>query len=98
MHTQFGRSWRLMVTYLKPQRLRIALLAVLFMSNLTLQLINPQVIRYFIDTAQSSNHLSVLLVAAGLFLAIAFLQRLVALSSSYTAQNVGWTTTKCIAC
>jgi ATP-binding cassette, subfamily B, bacterial len=93
MHTQSGRYWRLLVTYLKPQWPRVVLLSILLMGNITLQLINPQVVRYFIDATQTGRPLSALLIAGGLFLAIAFLQRAVAFSSSYTAENVGWTAT-----
>src|SRR5260370_19261383 len=93
MHTQFGHYWRLLVAYLKRQWRSVALRSILFMSNIALQLINPQVIRYFIDATQAGSPLSTLLIAAGLFLAIAFLQRTVAFSSTYTAENVGWTAT-----
>ena len=96
MHTQFGRYWRLLVTYLKPQWLRVALLSLLLMGNIVLQLINPQVIRYFIDATQAHGPLSALLIAAGLFLAIAFLQRTVAFASTYSAENVGWTATNAL--
>lgn len=96
MHTQFGRYWRLLVTYLKPQWLRVVLLSILLMGNIALQLINPQVIRYFIDSTRTNGPLSTLLIAAGLFLAIAFLQRAVAFASIYSAENVGWTATNAL--
>src|SRR5712692_369801 len=96
MHTQFGRYWRLLVTYLKPRWISVALLTILLMSNIALQLINPQVIRRFIDSAQAGSPLSVLLLAAGLFIAIAFIQRAVAFSSTYTAENLGWTATNAL--
>src|SRR5215469_13809443 len=96
MHTQFRHYWRLLVTYLKPQWLSVVLLSILLMSNIVLQLINPQVIRYFIDATQAGRPLPALLIAAGLFLAIAFLQRTVAFSSTYTAENVGWTATNAL--
>jgi ATP-binding cassette subfamily B protein len=96
MHTQFERYWRLLVTYLKPQWPRVVLLSILLVGNITLQLINPQVVRYFIDATQTGRPLSALLIAGGLFLAIAFLQRAVAFSSTYTAENVGWTATNAL--
>jgi ATP-binding cassette, subfamily B, bacterial len=96
MHTQFGRYWRLLVTYLQPQWPRVALLAILLMSNIALQLINPQVVRYFIDATQAGRPLSALLIAGGLFLAIAFVQRAVAFASTYSAENVGWTATNAL--
>ena len=96
MHTQFGRYWRLLVTYLKPQWLRVVLLSILLMGNIALLLINPQVIRYFIDATQTGGHLAFLLIAAGIFLVVAFVQRTVAFSSTYTAENVGWTATNAL--
>src|SRR5258708_2144358 len=96
MHNQFGHYWRLLLTYLKPQWLSVVLLSILFMSNIVLQLINPQLIRYFIDATQANSPLSALLIAAGLFLAIAFLQRTVAFFATYTAENVGWTATNAL--
>src|SRR5258708_9341265 len=73
MHTQFGHYWRLLVTYLKPQWRSVVLLSILLMSNIALQLINPQVIRYFIDATQACRPLSALLHAPAPFLPIPFL-------------------------
>src|SRR5260370_25466013 len=96
MHPQFGHYWRLLVTYLKPQWRSVVLLSILLMSNLALQLINPQVIRYFIDATQAGSPLSAPLIAAGLFLAITFLHRTVAFSSTYTAENARSTATNAL--
>ena len=41
--------------YLKPQRTRVIILAVLLFSSIGLQLANPQILRYFIDTAIQSG-------------------------------------------
>ena len=96
MHTQFGRYWRLLVTYLKPQWPRVALLALLLLSTIALQLVNPQVVRYFIDATQAGQPLPTLLIAGGLFLAIAFVQRALGFASTYSAENVGWTATNAL--
>ncbi len=96
MHTQFGRYWRLLVTYLKPQWPRVVLLALLLLSTIALQLVNPQVVRYFIDATQAGQPLPALLVAGGLFIAIAFVQRAMAFASTYSAENVGWTATNAL--
>jgi hypothetical protein len=45
--------WQLLVDYLKAQWERIVLLAVLLFSTIGLQLVSPQILRYFIDTAQA---------------------------------------------
>lgn len=47
----------------------LASLAVLLVLSIGLQLINPQIIRYFIDTAQGEGSLTALYYAAGFLLA-----------------------------
>src|SRR5437764_11880029 len=91
MVIQFRRYWGLLVNYLKPEWTRVTLLTVLLFSSIGLQLVNPQLIRYFIDTTQAHGPLGTLLIAAGLFIAIALVQRVVAFCSTYVAENVGWT-------
>ncbi len=93
MATQFRRYWSLLVKYLKPQWKRVVLLAVLLFGSIGLQLVNPQVIGYFIDTTQARGSLRTLLLAAGLFIVIALVQRAVAFYSTYIAENVSWSAT-----
>jgi len=94
---QYGQ---LLARYLKPQRPQVVLLAVLLSGSIGLQLLNPQVIRYFIDTAQFADPLqgtggapSALLLAALLYIGFSLTQRGVALWAEYVAQNVGWRAT-----
>src|SRR6266852_8090861 len=96
MVIQFRHYWNLLVIYLKPQWIRVAVLAVLLLSSIGLQLVNPQVIRYFIDTTQARGPVGTLLIAAGLFIAIALVQRIFAFCSTYVAENVGWTATNAL--
>lgn len=96
MLVQFGRYWRLLIMYLKPQWGRVLLLAVLLFGNIGLQLVNPQVIRFFIDATQAGSSLATLLPAAGLFIGLAISQRLMAFSSTYVAENTGWTATNAL--
>jgi ATP-binding cassette subfamily B protein len=96
MVMQFRRYWNLLVTYLKPQWTRITLLTMLLFGSIGLQLVNPQIIRYFIDTTQAGGSLGTLFIAAGLFIAIALVQRVIAFYSTYVAENVGWTATNAL--
>src|SRR5947209_15005169 len=96
MVIQFRRYWRLLVNYLKPQWTRVAWLAALVFSSIGLQLVNPQVIRFFIDATQACGPLGTLLIAAGLFIAIALVQRIFAFCSTYVAENMGWTATNAL--
>src|SRR5579859_3081761 len=90
MPVQLKRYWSLLLKYLKPQWISVVLLAVLLLVSIGLQLINPQVIRYFIDTTQAGGPSPKLLLAALLFIGIALIQRTIAFCSTYVAENVGW--------
>ncbi|MGI9060078.1 MAG: ABC transporter ATP-binding protein [Ktedonobacteraceae bacterium] len=96
MRVQMKRYWRLLVKYLRPQWLSVVLLTVLLLASIALQLLNPQVIRYFIDTTQAGGQGQTLLFAALLFIAIALIQRTIAFCATYVAENVGWTATNAL--
>jgi ATP-binding cassette subfamily B protein len=85
--------WDLLSDHIKPQRARFALLAFLLLGNIGLQLINPQIVRHFIDAAQRGESVEKLLYAALAFIAIALVQQGVAVSATYTGENVAWTAT-----
>jgi len=67
----------------------VALLAVLLFSSIGLQLANPQVVRFFIDTTQEGGSERALVYASILFVVIALTQSLAALGALYVGQNVG---------
>lgn len=87
---QYGQ---LLAGYLKPQWLRVALLACTLAATIGLQLFNPQVLRYFIDQATSGGPLSSLITAALLFLALAIVNQALSVLATYVGENVGWTAT-----
>ncbi len=87
------RYWDLLVTYLRPQRLKTVLLAMLLLSSIGLQLLNPQILRYFIDNARSGSPLQTLMVAAVLFLGVALINQVVSVFATYVGEDVGWTAT-----
>jgi ATP-binding cassette, subfamily B, bacterial len=87
---------RLLATYLAPQRGRVILLAGLVLLTLGLQLINPQIIRYFLDTLQAGGQLRQLMGAAALFMVITISQQLVLLAATYVGELVGWTATNAL--
>ncbi len=79
--------------YLKPQTRQVIWMAVLLLAGIGLQLANPQVIRLFLDTAQSGGSQRALLAAAGLFIAFSFLQQGLRLAAGYASKLVGWSAT-----
>jgi ATP-binding cassette, subfamily B, bacterial len=87
---------RLLATYLGPQRGRVILLAGLVLLTITLQLANPQIIRYFLDSLQQGSQLRSLLGAAGLFMGVTIVQQIVLLAATYVGEVVGWTATNAL--
>jgi ATP-binding cassette subfamily B protein len=88
--------WNLLVNYLRPQWPLALLLAVLLLSNIALQLVNPQIMRSFIDTAKSGGAIDTLWKSALLFMIVAVAQQIVSVLSTYVGENVGWTTTNAL--
>lgn len=83
----------LLIDYLRPQRGRVLWLAVLLFSNIALQLINPQIMRNFLDLALTNGAMNTLTMLAVLFIVIALAQQVVAVGLTYVGENVGWTAT-----
>jgi ABC-type multidrug transport system fused ATPase/permease subunit len=80
-------------TYLRPHGRKVALLGVLLAANIALQLVNPQILRYFLDTATSHQAARALLSAAALFCVIALVQQVVSVLVTYVGEDVGWRAT-----
>ncbi len=93
MNVSLKHYWALLADHIKPQSARFALLAGLLLGSIGLQLINPQIVRHFIDAAQRGESVEKLLYAALAFIAIALVQQVVAVSATYTGENVAWTAT-----
>ncbi|MFC0211567.1 ABC transporter ATP-binding protein [Paenibacillus chartarius] len=79
--------------YLLPHRSTLAFLALLLFVSIGLQLINPQIIRFFIDTAQSAGDMKPLYIAAALFIGFSIVQQGVSIAAAYFSENLGWKTT-----
>lgn len=86
----------LLSTYLKPHRRQVAALAALLLGGIGLSLVSPQIVRYFIDTAQAGGAPRTLALAATLFLLVALLAQVVAVAETYAAENLGWTATNAL--
>ncbi|NBD27056.1 ABC transporter ATP-binding protein [Paenibacillus glycinis] len=82
--------------YLLPQKRTLWVLAALLVLTIGLQLVNPQIIRYFIDSAQSGSTLEPLLIAALLFIGFSVLQGGVTVLATYFSENLGWKTTNAL--
>ncbi|MEM7536229.1 MAG: ABC transporter ATP-binding protein [Chloroflexota bacterium] len=88
--------FQLMAAYLRPQQRSVLMLALLLLTQIGLQLINPQIVRYFIDTALAGGELSILIRAASLFLGIAIVGQVLAVVATYVSEIVAWTATNAL--
>ena len=88
-----ARYTSLIKTYLGPEWRKVGLLTVLVLSTIGLQLLNPQIIRYFIDTATTQGSMQQLVAAAVLFLGVALTQQVIGVAAVYVGEDVGWTAT-----
>lgn len=89
-----GGSYRaLLKTYLRPQWVKVALMALLLLTSIALQLLNPQLLSSFIDIAISGGSYTTLLVLGGLFVGIALANQAVSVGATYMSELVAWTAT-----
>jgi ATP-binding cassette, subfamily B, bacterial len=87
---------QLLATYLKPQVSRVVLLTLLLFGDIALQLVNPQLLRLFIDTITFSGPQSMLLPIALLFIVVALFQQGVKVWAAYISERVGWIATNAL--
>lgn len=79
--------------YLGPQWKRAALLAALLLGAIGLQLLTPQILRAFLDTAQDNGPLATLIRFALVYLVAALAVQVLTAGATYVGADVGWTAT-----
>ncbi|PZT52968.1 ABC transporter ATP-binding protein [Paenibacillus silvae] len=87
------RSMAWLLQYLKPVKGKLAVLLIMLLTSTGLQLLNPQIIQRFIDTAAVGGILGDLIRLAGLFLLIAVTNQLITIAVSYLGNDVAWRAT-----
>lgn len=93
MHLPIRRYFALLTTYLKPQWIRTSLMILCLLTGIGLQLLNPQIVSYFIDTLTAHGPTSVLVTAGGIYILAAILNQGTAVVGAYFSQYVSWTAT-----
>lgn len=96
MHIPFRQYQRFLATYLKPQQGRMMWLGITLFGNIGLQIINPQIIGYFIDTVETGGTQETLLGVAGIFMAVAFLIQLLSVIITYYSETIAWSATNAL--
>lgn len=87
------RYWNLLSSYLRHQRAQTTVLTVVLFTGIGLQVLNPQIIRTFIDRAVAGDDTDNLIPIALLFMAIAVLYQVLNVVATWMAENIGWTAT-----
>ena len=96
MKIPLKRYYTLLATYLRPQTARALAMMTLLLANIGLKLINPQITRFFIDTALEGGQMEILIRAALIFIVIAFASQVLAVGATYLAEQVAWTATNAL--
>jgi ABC-type multidrug transport system fused ATPase/permease subunit len=91
MTPSFKSYGDLLRTYLRPQWPRVLALALLLAGSITLQLVGPQILRYFIDAVRSGATLQSLTAIGIGYLSLAVMTQVMSVAETYVAENVGWT-------
>ena len=85
--------FRLLTDYLRPHRARVVLLGMVLFTSIGLQLLNPQLIKRFIDGAVAGKSASDLIPIAVLYMILAVIQQGLVVWSAYVAEDIGWSAT-----
>src|SRR5262245_51526570 len=93
MNLPVRRYFALLVTYLRPQWPKTLGMVLCLLAGIGFQLVNPQIISYFIDTASSNGPIGSLIGASVLYIVAALLNQLISVASTYFSQYVSWTAT-----
>jgi ATP-binding cassette, subfamily B, bacterial len=93
MNIPLKAYWNLLSEYIRPQKWRFSLLAVLMLGSIGLKLINPQIMRGFIDATQAGASLDELIRAGLAFLGIALFLQGVTVGVAYLGEDVAWRAT-----
>ena len=91
--SSFHQYWTLLLKYLKPQGGKVLLMAKFLLGTIGLQLVIPQILGRFIDTAVSGGPQERLTRMALLFIGVALMGQFCHALAAYFSAEVGWTAT-----
>lgn len=88
--------YHLLATYLRPHWRAVLLLSGCIFGGIASQLANPQIMRFFLDTATKGGNLNILLWAAIAFIVATVIQGVFSVAATYLGENLGWTATNAL--
>jgi ATP-binding cassette subfamily B protein len=87
---------KLLSKYLEPRKAWVFGLFVLFTTTIGLQLVNPQILKTFIDSASTKAEPTYLITLAILFVVIAFSSQILSIGASYLSERISWSATNAL--
>ena len=96
MNLALKQTCALLVRYFRPQWPRVLLLAALIVGSVVLQLLNPQLVRTVVDTAQGGATPARLVLIALLFILFGLGQAAFNVAASYVGETVSWAATNAL--
>jgi len=88
--------WTLLAKYIRPQGRRVLYLALFILTGIALQVVSPQIMRFFVDAAREGAPQVELVRAAVLFIVLALVQQGSSVLATYLGENVGWSATNAL--
>lgn len=82
--------------YARSRWFQMMLLAALLLAGIALKIINPQIVRRFIDQVQAGGPEEELWMAALLFLTASLVYRLISVATTYTGEHLVWASTNAL--
>jgi ABC-type multidrug transport system fused ATPase/permease subunit len=82
--------------YVRPHARWVVALAFLVLTTIALRLVNPQILRQFIDTATAGGERATLVRDALLFFGIAVAAQLLSVAATYVGETVAWSATNAL--
>lgn len=104
MNVSVKRYSSILWQYLRPQTPRVLALAVFLIGSIFLKVANPQIIRYFLDSADQARKSGAaidqigqnLTITALIFLVLAVVTQAFSVAATYFGENVGWRATNAL--
>ena len=96
MNIPLRRYWDLLSEHIRPQKGRFVFLTILLLGSIGLQVVNPQIMKYFIDAATGGAAAQNLIWAALAFISLAVVQQGIGVSATYLGETVAWNATNAL--
>ncbi len=93
MTDSIRKFMKLLRKYLQEQKGKLLALMLLLVLTTGVQLVNPQILRFFIDSALGQAEMSVLLYTTIVYILVSVLYQGLKVASTYLCQLIGWSST-----